>query len=143
MTWDSKMYIFDDRYARIIEKQVTTGKITQDYVADTSLYGGFRWVGGKFVPADLNNPRVLIVTPGFSFDSACVSRDRPNDYAGAAVVAHWRVMPADVRLHVLKECAVADEPRAHLSGPVRTMLLGTAPYKKSEGQLPGAQGLAN
>ena len=128
MTWDSKVDKFVNRWQLVAEKQPENGKLTQDDVAHTSLYEfwwKFRQVRQKLVPADLKNQRVLIVTPGFSSDSACVLSDRQNDYARAAVVAHCRMIPTDVRLQVLKECAVFDEPRAGLSDPVRTILWGT------------------
>ena len=95
------------------------------------------------MPADLNNQRVLIVTPGFASGPACVLSDRHNDYARAAVVAHWRMMPTDARLQVLKECAIFDEPRADFSDPVRTILWGTTSFTKPDGRHLGVQDLVN
>ena len=137
---------FDCRWQLVAEKQPRNGTLTQEDVADTSLYEfwwKFRQVRGKLVRENPRNQRVLVVTPGFSSDSACVLSDGHNDYARAAVIAHWRMMPTDVRLATLRECAIFDEPRANLSDPVRTILWGTTSFKKPQGRHLGVQDLVD
>ena len=83
------------------------------------------------------------MTPGFLSDSAFVLSDLHNGYARAAVIAHWEMMPTDVKQQLLKDCAIFHEPHADLSGPVRTTLWGTTSFKKPGGRHLGVQDLVN
>ena len=144
VTWDSKVDKFDDRWKLVEEKQSKTGKLTQADVAHTSLYEfwwKFRLVQGKLVRENPAHQRVLMVTPGFSADCASVLSDRHSDYARAAVIAHWRMMPTEARNARLTECAVFDAPRLDLSDPVRTILWGATGLQERPGRHLGVQDL--
>ena len=72
--------------------------ITLDTVRDTSLYEFFSkccQVYGRLVKAP--GTRVLMVTPGFSADSASVLSDMHDAFARSRVIAFWRMMSTERR----------------------------------------------
>ena len=94
VTWNSKIDIFDERCERVTRKAARgRADIPPDDVRDTSLYE-FWW---KFHQSRgrlsrNTDTRVVMVTPGWSADCACVLSDKHIDYARSAVIAYWRMM---------------------------------------------------
>ena len=90
VTWDSKVDKFDQR-KELVERKAGLGRsdLCLDDVRDTSLYEfwwKFKQAHGRLMK--VSDVRVLMVTPGFSADSACAFSVRHADYARSAVIAY-------------------------------------------------------
>ena len=146
ITWDSKVDKFDAR-KDLVERPKSKRQrsdITVDEVKDTSLYE-FYWkfcqMRGRLLRAP--STKVLMVTPSFSADSACVLSDKHNDYARSAVIAYWRLMPTARRLELLREHALMSgvATEADLSVPIRTVSWGRSAFDHKTHRFLGVQDL--
>ena len=88
--------------------------------------------------------RVVMVTPGWSADCACVLSDKHSDYARAAVIAYWRMMDTATRHQLLRRALLLepDVTEAKLeSEPIRTVLFGQSSFRHPPGRFLGVQDL--
>ena len=122
VTWDSKLDKFDKREELVLKLLGKAGAVRLDEVEHTSLYEfwwKFRQVRGKLVRN--HESFVLIVTPSLSADCASVLIDHHRDYAGTAVVAHWRLMPTDKRRRRLQARCALEGARLDQSDALRSV----------------------
>ena len=139
VVWESKVDKFDKRQ-ELVERKAARQRshISLDEVRDTSLYEfwwKFKQVRGQLVRA--SDQRVLMVTPGFSADCASVLHDRHNEYARGAVVAYWRMMPAEDRHKLLKTQLLLSDARADVSDPMRIITWGQTLLRRVPGRCLG------
>ena len=144
VTWDSKIDVFDGRKERVLGR-VGRGRsdVALEDVRDASLYEfwwKFHQVSGK--PVRSAQTRVLMVTPAWSADCACVLSDKHSDYARCAVVAYWRLMGTEARHQLLRERLRMDGDATEsksLQEPIRTVMFGQAVLTHKQTRFLGVQ----
>ena len=119
--------------------------LSVDEVRDVSLYEfwwKFRDARGRFCRSPTTS--VVMVTPGWSSDSACVLSDKHGDYARSTVIAYWRMMETADRHQLLRQALLLESgvTEAKLDDePIRTVLFGHTVFRHPPGRFLGVQDL--
>ena len=110
ISYDSKVDKFDRRLETLRKQNrgLRDPAITEAEIRDVSLYEFYwKFMHARGQLAKAPGTAVLMVTPAFSADSACVLSDKHADYARSAVIAYWRNMPTERRHRQLRELTLA------------------------------------
>ena len=95
--WQSKVDVSDQRL-QLLNERWKRSDVAPEELRNISFYEWvwkFYHVKGRHVRFNLR--QCIMLSPGFSADSASVLHPRHGDYARTAIVAHWRMMPTAER----------------------------------------------